>query len=336
MFRSRVILIGILAIECAGAVAMAERVDYRITGAIAAPDFHWDLLSVDRKAQLLYVANASGVTSVELNTGKVTPILVAGKRGHGVIPIGETGTAVATSGAKNSLTWFDGGTGAVIAEIPTGKEPDTVVYEPVTKAAVTLNKDSHDATVIDLKTKSVVGTIALGGSPEFGVADGSGLIYDNIEDKNEIAVIDVAARKIVREIPLSGCKRPTGLTYDTRTGLLLSVCVNGLVKVIKAKTGHEVASLSVGKGADAIILDSVRRRVFVPCGGDGTLSVIALKSPAAVKVIQTLKTKLGVRTGAVNPLTGRVYLPSADFLPARKGEWPDVAPGTVKILIVSP
>ncbi len=337
MIKRLSVIVGlIVAIICGCTVAVAQASDYRVTGTIVGPDFRWDYLSVDSKARRLYVATGPGVASVNLRSSKLTPVLVTGKRNHGVVPIPGTSTAVTTSGAENALIWFHGDTGAVIASFPTGKEPDAVVYEPATRTVLTMNQRSDDATIVDLQTRSVVGTIPLAGSPEFAVADGSGLVYDNIEDKNEIAVIDVRARKIVREIPLRDCRRPTGLAYDARTGLLLSACVNGVLDAVSANTGKDVGALKIGKGADAVILDSARRLAFVPCGGSGTLSVIALKSAKTLRVVETVKTKLGVRTGAVDEATGTLYLPSADFLPARKGPWPDVVPGTVKFLIVSP
>ena len=318
------------------AAGMARASEYRISGAIRGPDFRWDYLTVDAKARRLYMARVGGVTSVDLNSGGVTATLVASRLVHGVIPIGEAGMAVATNGLGDSVTLFEGATGAVVAEIPTGKEPDAVVYEPVTGTIVTLNEGGRDATVIDLKTRAVLATIPLGGKPEFPAADGAGLVYDNIEDRNEIAVIDVAARKVVRHIPLAGCEEPTGLAYDAASGLLISACGNGLAKVVDARSGAQVASFAIGKAPDAVILDAGRRLAFIPSGGDGTLSVIAIGDSRSVKLVQVLKTRLGVRTGAVDPVTGNLYLPSADFLKPTHGEWPPVAPGSFKLLVVSP
>jgi YVTN family beta-propeller protein len=327
----------VIAATFAGLVANPARAsEYRVTDAIKGPDFRWDYLSVDAKAHRLYLARVGGVTAVDLDSGMVTPTLFASKLVHGVVPVGETGLVVATEGLANSMSVFNGATGAVVSEVPVGKEPDAVVYEPVTRTVVTLNEGSHDATVIDFRTRAVLATIPLGGKPEFPAADGTGLIYDNIEDRNEIAVIDIAARKVVRRIPLAGCKEPTGLAYDAATGLLISACGNGLAKVVDARSGTEVASLTIGKEPDAVILDTARRLAFIPSGGDGTLSVIAIGGDRTVNLVQSLKTKIGVRTGAVDPMTGNLYLPSADFLKPKSGDWPPVAPGSFKLLVVSP
>jgi DNA-binding beta-propeller fold protein YncE len=315
----------------------ASTANYKIIDSIKGPDFLWDYVSVDTKARRLYVARIGGVIGVDLGSGAVTPTLLASEMVHGVIPVGDAGLAVATNGLANSATLFHGDTGAIVATIPVGMHPDAVAYEPVTKMAVTFNAASHDATIIDLQSHSPIATVALGGKPEFPAADGGGLVYDNIEDKNEIAVIDIAARKVIRRIPLAGCEGPTGLAYDAATGLLISVCGNGVAKFVDAKTGKEAASVAVGEGPDAVILDAERRLAFVPSGASGTLSVITLKDVKTIELVQSLKTLKGVRTGAVDPLTGRLYLPSAEYLkPSSPGQRPAVVPGSFKILVVSP
>lgn len=338
MFNLRLIIVAFLLTGASLVPASAAVIGphYHITGRIAAPNFRWDLLSVDSSTRRLYIGNGGGVSTVNLDTGKMTPELLSANRIHRAVAITKSGIVAATSGAKNALILFRADTGKVIAEIPTGKEPDTVLREPVSGNLLTFNQDSNDATIIDFDKKMAIGSIPLGGSPEFAVAGNDGMVYDNISDTADIAVIDVPARKIVRRYALEGCVKPTGLAFDARSGLLVSACSNGVVMVLDAKSGKAVTALTVGKGPDAVILDSKRRLAFIPSAVSGTLSIIALNTPGLPAVVQVLKTKRGTRTGAVDEKTGRLYLPAADFLPVKKGEFPDIVPGTVQILIISP
>lgn len=64
-----------------------------------------------------------------------------------------------------------------------------------------------------------------------------------------IAVVDIMARKVVREIPSTRSETPTGVAYDATDRLIISVCGDGIAKFIDAKSGTEVASLSVTKDA---------------------------------------------------------------------------------------
>ena len=334
--RCAMIAAGVLTCVAPGAAPGAPPA-YRLDGSIKGPDMRWDYLSFDAKGRRLYIGQVGGVTGIDVVTGKVTQHLTRSAFIHGVIPIGDTGLAAAANGAASSVTIFDGATGSTAAEVRTGREPDALVYEPAGKQLLSLNEGSQDATVIDLAGKSAAGSIPLGGKPEFAAADGRGLIYDNIEDRNEIVAIDVAGRRVTRHIPLAGCDGPTGLAYDHATGLLISACSNGTVKVVDAASGRSIASIAVGKGPDAVILDEVRRAAFIPSGGTATLSVISLADPARPALVQALATRPGVRTGAVDPFTGKVYLASSDFLADRRpGERPAVAPGTFRVLVVSP
>ena len=310
---------------------------YEIKGRIAAPDALWDYASVDSAARRLYVGRIGGVMAVDLDSQSVIPVLVSSALVHGVVPIGDTGLVASTNGEANTVDIFEGKTGRLVATIPAGREPDALALEPKSGLLVVANAESEDLTLIDVNRRAAVGQIAVGGKPEFLAVDGQGLVYNNIENRNEVAVIDIAARKITRKIKLSGCEEPTGLAYDAPDSMLISVCQNGVVKFINAKTYHDAATFTVGKEPDAVIFDAARHKAFVPSGADGTLTVFSVSSAAEIRVQQTLHTQLGTRTGALDQTTGVLYLPSAQLAPPTKPDsWPSVVPGTFAVLVVSP
>jgi DNA-binding beta-propeller fold protein YncE len=203
-----------------------------------------------------------------------------------------------------------------------------------------INGGAGLALLIDIKQAKVVGTISIGGEPEFAVADGKGKIYINVghDKSSEIVGVDVGSRKVVQKIPLKGCEGPTGLAYDQGNDLLISVCGdNGVTKFIRAAGGHETKSLNVGKGADAVMFDPQRHIAFVPSAENGNLSVIAVRSAADIAVVQTVTTQKGTRLGAVDSASGRVYLPAAKFgPPVPPIPYPSVLPGTFEVLVVAP
>jgi DNA-binding beta-propeller fold protein YncE len=310
---------------------------YRIESRIAASDALWDYASIDAESHRLYVGRIGGVMAVDLDSRKVTAVLVPSELVHGVAPIPGTGVAAGTNGVANSVSFFEGRTGRIVATIPAGKEPDAIIVEPKSGLVIATNEDSRDLTLIDARKYAAVGTIAVGGKPEFLAADGEGLLFNNIEDRSEIAVIDVDQRKVIKRVKLRGCVNPTGLAYDPLDGLLISACQNGVVKFINAKTYTEAGSFKVGKGPDAVIFDSVRRVAFVPSGDSGTLTVFALRSPTDITVQQVLPTQAGTRTGAVDTRTGIVYLPAAKLKPPEKSDsFPSVIDGSFAILVVVP
>ena len=63
--------------------------------------------------------------------------------------------------------------------------------------------------------------------------------------------------------------------------------------------------------------------------------MLSVRGPKDVVLIQTVQTRLGARTGALDPKTGRVYLPSAEYAaPAQSGGRPRMKPGSFAILVV--
>ena len=116
---------------------------------------------------------------------------------------------------------------------------------------------------------------------------------------------------------------------------MTAVRANQVAKVLNAATGEEVATLAIGKGPDAVIYDEGRKLAFIPCGRDGVLEVIAVRGPKDVAIVQTVKTQPGARTGAVDPKTGKLYLPTASYTLSATGR-PTPTPGTFAILVVAP
>lgn len=307
---------------------------YHVVAQLPAGDGGWDLLSVAPADRRLYIAHGDRVTAIDLRTGKATDKLVAGQRMHAALAIPGTHEVVATNGETNNALLFDGRTGAIRATIPTGTKPDAAAYDPATRTVWIMNPGSGDITIVDPATAKVLGTVPVGGSLEMAEADRRGRMYVNVEDKNEVAVLDTRARKLVSRFPLEGCDGPTGIVVDTRTNEVVSACGGNAVAVVSAPDGREIARLPIGKGADGGAYDPVRRLVLIPAGRDGNLTVIRLGPKPAV--IGQVATAASARTIAVDPSTGRAYLPSATLSPAPAGERPKPLPGSFRVLVVAP
>ena len=316
----------------AGAATAAPAPVYAVVDRIAGPDGGWDLLSVDPAAHRLYVGRSTGVMAVDLATKAVTPGFVALKFGHDSMAIPGTDRVIATSGGTGTAILFEGATGKVIATLTVGKNPDAVAYDPATGMVFVMCPGSGEIAVVDPVVGKVVETISVPGALELGAADGKGRLYVNIEDKNEVAVIDTRARKLLSRFPLAGCDGPTGIVYGD--GQVLSACSNG-VAIVSAPDGKPVASLKVGARPDGAVYDARRKLAFVPSGGEGTLTVIRLG--AKPETLATVATAKGARTAAIDTSPGRIYLPSAEYgAPATAGGRPSMKPGSFKVLVVAP
>jgi YVTN family beta-propeller protein len=331
----RKFLLAALAALAPAAAAALPVTTPQVAERIAIPDGGWDLLAVDPRSHRLLVARTDGVTAIGLADGKVTPQLIAGKRLHAVVPIPGTGLALATAGGTDSAILFEAATGKVRGEVKTGANPDAAIYEPASRTVWVMNAKEGSISIVDPRAAKVVATVPVGGALELPALDGHGHVFVNVEDRNEVAELDVATRKVVRRIPLPGCDGPTGLAYAT-DGVLVSACGNGVAKLVRASDGAVVGEIAIGPRPDGAFADPGRRRVYIPSGGDGTLAILDTSGPLPRKVA-TVATQRGARTGAVDLESGRVYLPAARYeAAAAPGQRPRVVPGSVEILVVQP
>ena len=254
----------------------------------------WDYLLDDSSAHRLYITHGTRVEVIDSNTGKSIGAITGLKGTHGVA-LDETGKfGYISDGRANAVVVFDRGTLATVATVPAGTNPDGITFEPVTKTVWAFNGGSHNVTVIDAATRKVIATVALPGKPEFPVADGTGQVFDNIEDKNEIVRLDAKNPKITATWPLTGLESPSGLAIDRAGKRLFAVCDGKKMAVVDAVSGKLLASPSIGDGPDAAGYDPKAKLAF-SSNGDGTLTVIDA-SGSSYKVLQTLATQRGART----------------------------------------
>lgn len=305
----------------------------RVVGQIAGPDGGWDYASFDPARRRIYVAHGVKVMAINADSGVANPNFADGAHLHAVVPVPGTNLVVTTNGADSTAKIISANDGKLIASVTTAADPDGAVFDPSSGLVVVVNGDAGMISLVDPRAARVVDTIKVGNGLEFPAVDGNGRLYVNIEETGEIAAIDIAARKVLGRYAMPGCKSPTGLAL-TPDGRLISACANGVAKILDAASGREVASLSIGARPDAVLMDAGRGLAYIPSAMTGTLAVIALNGPASNTIIDTVPTRRGARTGAVDIKTGKIYLPSADYGAAAPGQKPEPKPGTFAVLVV--
>lgn len=298
------------------AVLTASAKDYKVTGKIdiGGPATFWDYLTSDPGAHRLYVSNGTRVVVVDTAAGKPIGEIPDTQGVHGIALAPGLGKGFISCGRANKVVVFDLKTLKATSEVATGKNPDAISYEPVSGRVFTFNGGSKDSTAFDAKTGKVAGTIPMGGKPEFAQVDGKGKLYVNNEDTSEILEVDAKALTVSRKWALAPCEEPSGLAIDTKHARLFSVCGNKLMAISDIKTGKLLTTLPIGEGADGVAFDPGTGTAF-SSNGEGTLTVVR-EVKGKYEVVQTVPTKRGARTVAVDTATHRVYTPTAAFGPA--------------------
>ena len=284
----------------------------------------WDYITVDTARNRVFIARSDRIVVVDAATGKSVGEITGLDRGHGVAFDYATNHGFATSGADSMVTMFDLTTLAVLKKTTAAVDDDAVLYDPASKRVFTFNGDANSATVIDPATGARIGTIPLGGKPEFGVTNRAGRLYVNIADKGEVVEVDPAAMKVLRRWSIHPCDDPSGLAIDVQHERLFSVCGNKLMAVSDTRRGAFVTSVPIGSGVDAAAYDPSTGDVFAS-NGEGSLSVVHQDTPDKYHVVATVPTMPGARTMALDLRSHRVYTAAA-----RTGPMPAAAPGDTR------
>lgn len=218
--------------------------------------------------------------------------------------------------SSNPVLMWDTETLATLKQIPVEGNPDGMLFDPATQRVFVLSHRAPNATVIDAKDGSIVGTIDLGGAPEQGASDGQGHLYIDIEDKDNVAVVDAKTLKVTAHYDLGGQGgTPAGLALDVKNRILFVFCRKPATAVImSADDGKILATLPIGAGTDGGGFNASTMEAF-SSQGDGTLTIIKENSPTSFSVTQNVTTMPRAKTCTLDPKTNRILLIAAEYGP---------------------
>ena len=224
----------------------------------------------------------------------------------GSVDSGGGGYAIAADqnrGIVRNGTVFDLKTLAVTGHVDA--KGDGSRYDPVTKRAfIWVDKD---AWVVDMTTGKLITKSTIGDGLESGVADGTGKLFANIEDKGAVERVDTKTLKIEATYTVPKCGRAQGLSMDLPSRRLFMACDTEMV-VLNADNGNIVARIRVPSRADENCYDPGTKLAFNPNRADSTMTVVHEDSPTAFSVVQKVATGGGARTCALDEKTHKVYV----------------------------
>jgi DNA-binding beta-propeller fold protein YncE len=312
IFHAALLLFTALATSIGAARASASDSSYAVIKKIPIPgQGSWDYLTVDENARRLYVSHGTQVEVLDVDTGAIVGKIENTQGVHGIAIAPDIGRGFVSDGQASTVTIFDLKTLKTIAEVPTGKKPDAIIYDPATSRVFAFNGGSNSATVIEGKDGKVAGTIDLGGGPEFAAADGNGYVYNNLEDESMVLKINSRTLKVEQRWPTAPCSSPSSMAMDRANRRLFVGCRSKVMAVMNADTGQVVTTLPIGDHVDATAFDTETRLIF-NSNGEGTVTVIRQDSPDKYSIAETVKTLPRAKTSALDPKTHQLFLSTAE------------------------
>ena len=294
---------------------------------------YFDYITVDSAARRVYLSHGTEIKVIDADNGSVVGAIGGLKQTHGVALAEEFGRGFITDGAQGKVIIFDLKTLKATGEAKADKDADSVAYDPASKRIFVMNGDPNSATVIDAKSGSVVGTITLGGGPEFAVADGKGTVFVNIEDKNEVLAIDSNTLKIKSRWPLAPAGTPTALAMDAAHRRLFSAGrkPQNLV-VLDADSGKVIQSFPITGGVDAAVFEPDTGILYVSTR-EGFVHIFHEDTPDKYSEVEKVKTEWGAKTMGLDTKTHSIFVDTADFATPVGSDRPQPVLGTFHVLV---
>jgi hypothetical protein len=298
----------------------------------------WDYVTVDAKSHRLYVPRSTHTMVIDADSGKTMADIPGQKHNHGVALVPEAGRGFISDGS-GAIVIFDLKTNAVLGTLTAQPDADGIIFDKASGLVLVVSGDNGVLMTlkpdVDPKTGSIDAPIELGGKPEFLASDGAGKVYINLEDKNQVAVVDLKARKVLAHWPVAPGGSPVGLSIDTEKRRLFIGCRSPQkLIVMSTDDGKVIADLPIGAGVDATRFDG--QQAYASCR-DGKLVVAGESASGKFEVQQTVTTPVGARTMDIDPEAHKVYLATAEFEEPKPGATgrPVAKPGTFMIVVVA-
>jgi hypothetical protein len=254
--------------------------------------------------------------------------------------------------SSKPVSMFDTKTLTVLKSIDVGAaQPDGILFDAFNERVYIFSHPTKDATVIDAKDGTVIGTIDLGGVPEQGVSDGKGTLYVVMQDpQGSVTVVDAKTMKATAHYPLGDHGGCNGLALDIKNRVLFAACARAgtppnvtpapTMVILSATDGKILANLPLAGSSDGAVFNPATMEAF-SSHSNGTLTVVKEQSPTSFEVEQNLQTMLGARTLTLDTSTNRIFTMSVERGPAppppagggRGGQAPPI-PGSFTILVI--
>jgi hypothetical protein len=261
------------------------------------------------------------VTVFDLDT--LAPVgEIADARGNGAVVDPKSGHGFASG--KPAPMW-DTKTLKVIKTIDYQGQGDGILFDPFNERVWIFSHPTQDATVIDAKDGTVVGTVALDGVPEQAVSDGKGRVYVIIQDKANVAVVDAKALKTLTHYDFADkASRCNGLALDAKNHVLFAACGQAgnppvvpptpTMVILSAEDGKIITTVPLAGSSDGAVFNPATMEVF-SAHGNGTMTIVMENSPTSFEVEQNLQTMPGAKCLTLDTKTNRILTDAAEYGP---------------------
>ena len=280
------------------------------------PAKRFDYQSIDATSGRLFISHMYGNRLVVFDTraGKLVASLEGFPGATGVWAVPELRRVYVSVTDNHAVAVVDGQTLSVVARVGGPRFPDGIAYAPDEHKVFVSDESGGVDFVIDARTNTKAGSIALGGEAGNTHYDAvSHCILVAVQTRNELVAIDPAREHILARYAMS-CDHPHGFLIDEPNRLAFITCEgDSKLLVLDLRTMRTTATLRTADEPDVLALDPGLGRLYVGCES-GAISMFEERldrQPATLVSLGEYRVA-HAHTVSVDPTTHRVYVPLQD------------------------
>lgn len=268
-----------------------------------------DHFAIDLDRQRLFVAELGNdsVGVVDLKTRQVIRTITGLSAPQGLGYVRSTDTLYVANAGDGSVRLFKGAELVPDGRIAFGDDADNIRVDAQGNR-VYVGYGDGAVSIVDPSSRAKIADIPLQGHPEsFQLDPAGGRIFVNVPAAEQIAVIDIAARKQAAAWPTGDVRANFPMAFDTKTArVIVGFREPARLMAFDARNGDVVANRDLCGDTDDIFVDPVRRRIYVACG-EGVVDIFEQQGTDYAP-IGRVPTVTGARTALFVPEMDRLLV----------------------------
>jgi hypothetical protein len=284
----------------------------------------WDYVSVDSARHHVFLGHREeGLQVFDPTLGKVIKVIgnTAADSSNGAVLIPEFDLGISNN-EDGTITPFKLSTLEAKPPLKVGGDLDTSHYDPASKRLV-LNMgaeaDGTEVIMLDVPSLKEAARFKVPSKKVEGAdSDGKSFFFLAAQDIDKVYKIDTKAGKIIATYDIAHvCGRPTAVTVNGADERVYISCrgrdaIKPSLVVLNGDNGKIVYNADIGGGTDSIIYDASLKRIFTANGVSANLNIFEVDGPDSYKPLETLGTRAGMRTMAMDTKTHVIYAVTAE------------------------
>jgi hypothetical protein len=268
-----------------------------------------DHLAIDADRQWLYVAELGNhsVAVIDLKARRVIRILENLPEPQGIGYVRSTDTVYVANGGDGSVRLFQGRDLTPSGRIELGADADNVRVDRSGKR-IYVGYGGGALAVIDPAIHKKIHDIPLNGHPESFQLEPTGrLIFANVPDAHEVAVIDLATSKQITRWPTKAWRANFPMTLsDDAQRVIVGFRNPPVLGIFDPQHGEPIRTVSICADTDDVFWDVKRRRLYISCG-EGFVDVLESRDLRYVRIAR-VATSSGARTALFVDALDRLFV----------------------------